>query len=120
VIPLVTPPPPAFIVVAGVSHKLARSSYCWQTTCADYIPARCGDGRTPSIRVRQGVVVRFRLGFSAKEVLVTVGDPQRQRPIRLATRPPIRWKVTRGGVALLFARARAGGDASYAACLKLR
>ncbi len=64
--------------------------------------------------------MRLRLGFSAKEVLLTVGDPKRTGPTRLAPNPPINWEVTRGGIAYLFARARAGGDASYAACLKLR
>ncbi len=58
--------------------------------------------------------MRFRLGFAAKEVALTIGDPRRARPFRLSPRPPIRWKVTRGGVALLFARPASGGDSSYA------
>ena len=107
------------MIVGGSSHRLAQSSYCWQTTCADFVPPRCGDGRTPSIRVRRGVLVHFRLGFSTREVVLTVGDPAQHRPVRLRTTPPIRWEVTRGGVALLFARAKTGGDSSYAACLKL-
>jgi len=120
VIPLLSTPPPAFVVVGGVSHRLAQSSYCWQNTCADFIAPRCGDGRTPSVRLRRGAIVRFRLGFAAKEVALTIGDPRRARPFRLSPRPPIRWKVTRGGVALLFARPASGGDSSYAACFRVR
>ena len=115
-------PPPAWAQLRSSARWFAYSSYCWGSSgvhvCADAAAPVCGDRRTPSLRVVRGEVVRFHLGFAPKEVSVTVGK-SRSRSRRLRASKVATWKVTRGGVLLLFAQRRGGGDASYAACLRI-
>jgi hypothetical protein len=114
-------PPPAWAQLRSGARWLAYSSYCWGSSgvhvCADAAAPVCGNRLTPSLRVARGEIVRFHLGFAPTSVSVTVGN-LRSRPHRLQPSKITAWKVTRRGVLLLFARRR-GGDASYAACLRL-
>jgi hypothetical protein len=109
-------PPPAWVDTPGADRWLAYSSFCWTSLCADYInPQMRGD--LPAVAVRRGQVVRFRLGFAPKSLSLQVGDRSYElKPTRNAA-----WRVRgKGGVLVLFAAARKGGDASYAARLRVR
>lgn len=113
-------PPPAFAKVGGHEWRLGQGSYCWERVCADYAAPRCGDGRTPTIVARRGELLRFRLGFRATELSLSFLPPRSsQRPIGLPPSSPA-WKVSRGGLFLLFARTKHGWDSAFAGCLKLR
>ena len=120
--PLATPPP-AYVIVDGVRRRLAQSSFCWRTTCADFVQARCGDGRTPTVRVRRGQRVRFRLGFDPTDVRLTyTGRLEVIYRVRFAPRRTVTWRVrlfAGRDEYVLFARAPLG-DTSYAVCFKSR
>lgn len=113
-------PPAAWIATTTGHHRLAWSSYCWTSggtsVCADYIRPRCGDGRTPTVRVRRGERVRFVFGFEPRRVSVTSASGT---AVSLARRRRPTWRVNRTGVIVLFATAKPG-DASYAVCIVFR
>ena len=112
-------PPPAYATVGGKQHRLGQGSYCWSRVCADYAAPRCGDGRTPTIVARKGQLVRFRVGFRATELSLTFLPPRASpRPVELSTRSPS-WRVSRGGVFLLFARSAKGWDSAWSGCLRI-
>ena len=112
-------PPPAYVVTPTATIQLAQSSYCWENGCADYIRPRCGDGRTPTIRVRRGATIRFRLGFTPAQLSIGfIGAATGHA--RLPAAPATRYRVTRGGAFALFARTTNGRDTSYGGCLRLR
>ena len=112
-------PPPAYVVTPTATIRLAQSSYCWHMQCGDYIAARCGDGRTPEIRVRRGASIRFRLAFTPTQLLLGfLGAAARDAP--LAPARMSRYRVARGGAFVLFARTARGYSTSYAGCLRLR
>ena len=119
---LAAAPPPAHVEVGAARLRLAQSSYCWTTVCADYIAPKCGDGRTPAIRVRRNQTIRFRLGFTPKQLSLgfyaTVGVAMTHQPLKPAT--VSRYRVTRGGAFAIFARTARGFDSSYVGCLRLR
>jgi hypothetical protein len=113
-------PPPAWIETSVGSAWLAFSTYCWKSTCADFIPRRCPDKRTPTLRLRRGETVRFHFGFRPKSVELGVG---RGKPTTLAARRVTSWRATGGGLLSVFVRVRLdsmNADASYAACILLR
>ncbi len=113
-------PPPAWIETSTGSRWLAFSSYCWKSTCADFIPRRCPSKGTPTLRLRRGETVRFHLQFRPKSVEVTVG---RRRPTVLPARRVTSWRVAREGPLSLFVRVRLSAmnaDASYVGCITLR
>jgi hypothetical protein len=108
-------PPAAWVDTPGADRWLGYSTYCWTTQCADYITPEM---RTdlPRITVRRGQLVRFRLGFRPTTLNLQVGD----RTYELEARTNAAWRVRgKGGVLVLFATAE-GGDASYAAKLRVR
>jgi hypothetical protein len=71
----------------------------------------------PAFAVQRGRTVRVHLGFTAKSVSVSI-DKTLIRAKLDATRRIVSWSATRGGVLTVFARA--AGDASYIARLRIR
>ncbi len=109
-------PPPAWVETSRGSRWLGYSSFCWGTTCADFVPPRCGDERhTPTLRLRRGEGVRFHLGFSPSDV--GLRGPDRRQHRFGTTRTP-EWRFTNVGTFSLFARSKSRGDASYVACVR--
>jgi hypothetical protein len=111
-------PPPAWVETSRGSRWLGYSSFCWGTTCADFIPPRCGERHTPTLRVPRGETIRFHLGFTPTDAAVTVFGPStpRERHHLEPSRTPS-WRVETAGAFSLFARIK-GGDASYVACVR--
>jgi hypothetical protein len=111
-------PPPAWVETSRGSHWLGYSSFCWGTSCVDFIAPRCGEQHTPTLRLRHGETVRFHLGFHPTELGLAFvggnGGGVQHRP-ELSRSPT--WQVERAGAFSLFARAQ-GGDASYVACIR--
>lgn len=114
-----SPPPPAWIETERGSRWLGFSSYCWRTACVDFIPPRCGDGRTPRILLRRGELVRFHLGFRPRELTLDFLEQDGARQLKLTPSRTATWRAVRGGVASLSARAGTG-SASYVGCFRLR
>jgi hypothetical protein len=112
-------PPPAWVETSRGSRWLGYSSFCWRTTCAHFIPPRCGERHTPTLRLRRGETIRFHLGFTPTAVGVSVFDPSTppERHDLEPSRIPS-WRVERAGAFSLFARAAKDGDASYVACVR--
>jgi hypothetical protein len=108
-------PPPAWIEAQARSAWLAFGSYCWKTACVDMIPPSTRPG-LPTFVVRRGKVVRVHLGFSAKSIAVSIGKKSLRVTVD-ATKRIGSWKVTEGGILTVFARA--AGDASYVARLRV-
>ena len=115
-------PPPAHVEVGTSLIRPAQSSYCWTTRCADYIPPRCTDGRTPAIRVRRGQTIRFRLGFTPKRLSLAF----HARASAGATHTPLKaarvssYRVARGGAFGIFAGTADNLSTSYVGCFRLR
>lgn len=110
-------PPPAWIETKLGDRWLGHSSYCWETTCADFVPPTCAQTRVPKIAVSRRERVRFHLGFRPRRLELRLPSG---RTVRLAAARVSAWTVTgRGGVIALFAKA-SKGDASYVACFRLR
>ena len=109
-------PPPAWIQTRAKSAWLAYGSYCWKTACVDMIPPQSRPD-LPALGVKRGGTVRVHLGFTAKSVSVSL-DKRAVRAKLEATRRIASWSATRGGVLTVFARA--AGDASYVARLRIR
>jgi hypothetical protein len=104
-------PPPAWLETRTRSLWLAFSSFCWKTTCADYLPPQ---SRTnlPVIRVRHGALLRVHFAFAPRQVHATtfVGATLKHatlRPSRIVT-----WRPTLTGVVSFDVRS-AAGSASY-------
>jgi len=109
-----TAPPPAWIETARGDRWLAFSSFCWKTTCVDFIPPAMRP-ELPRIALRRGETVRFHLAFRPTSLRLLVGN----RAFKLAARRVVAWRVSGGGLAVLEARA-AQGSTSYAARLSAR
>ncbi|MGH7960567.1 MAG: hypothetical protein ACRERD_01920, partial [Candidatus Binatia bacterium] len=62
-------PPPAWVDAESGSHWLAYSTYCWRSTCVDYVAPGDRDD-LPTIRVRQGEMIRFHLEFRPREAVL--------------------------------------------------
>jgi hypothetical protein len=108
-------PPAAWLDTPGADRWLGYSTYCWTTQCADYINPEMRDD-LPTIAVRRGQVVRFRLGFIPTSLSLQVGG----RSYELKPKQNAAWRVRgKGGVLVLFATAE-GGDASYVAKLRVK
>lgn len=105
-----TAPPAAWLELPDApSRWLAYGSFCWKTTCADFLPPQMRPD-LPRARVRVGSTVRFHLGFKPSQLrLELVGGARTWtlRPARVSS-----WRVARRGVVSLTARA-GGRDASY-------
>jgi hypothetical protein len=118
-------PPPGWVDTSAGRKQLSQSSYCWNEqgrgVCADYLPPRCGDGRTPRIPVRLSETVRFRLGLAPSAVsLDFFGKSGIGRSYRLAAGRVVAWRVRQLGAFTLFARVQGRGDTSYAGCFVTR
>jgi hypothetical protein len=114
-----TGPPPAWVESRVRSWWLAYSSYCWKTTCADFIPPQ---SRTdlPVLSVRRGAALRLHLGFVPRRVSVAIGLGTNafERQLK-ATRVNV-FVPRRPGLLVVSAQAAGGGDASYVARVRLR
>ncbi len=109
-------PPPAWIEAQAKSAWLAYGSYCWKTACVDMIPPQSRPD-LPAFSVKRGGTIRVHLGFTARSVSVSLD----KRAIRVkldATKRIASWSATRDG--MLTVSARAAGDASYVARLRIR
>jgi hypothetical protein len=109
-------PPPAWIETQAKSAWLAYGTYCWNTGCVDMIPPQSRPD-LPIFGVTRGRTVRVHLGFAAKSISVSL-DKTAIRAKLDATRRIASWSATRGGI--LTVSARATGDASYVARLRVR
>ena len=107
-------PPPAWIETAGGDRWLAFGSFCWKTTCVDFIPPEMRP-ELPRLTVRRGQTARFHLGFSPRTLTLTVGT----KTFRLAAKRVAAWRAVNGGIVILNARGKEG-SASYVARLRLR
>jgi hypothetical protein len=114
-------PPPAWIETGAGSFWLGYSTYCWRTTCADYIAPSCARPETPELVVGRDAKVTFHLGFDPKEAVVMFfldGGTTTTRETQLEPeREPV-WVADRGGPFALRAISLEGGDASYAGCIR--
>ena len=116
--PGLTAPPPAWVESERSSRWLGYSSYCWESTCADFVERSCHSRHVPKIALRRGEVVRFHLGFRPRAVRIAFERPGGGEK-KLEAAQVTSWRVDRAGVVSLSARAR-DGDASYIACIRLR
>jgi hypothetical protein len=113
-------PPPAYVVASRGSTWLAFSSYCWKSTCADFIPAVCADRGIPKLYLRRGEVIHFHLGFLPKSKSVWISFKRGMQSLPAAR--TIAWRVRHGGFFSLGARVRVGSanfSASYSGCIRL-
>lgn len=102
-------PPPAWAETATRSAWLAYGSYCWRTTCADYLPPT-GRDDLPRLVVRRGDRLRLHVAFAPSELVVRrlpAGTSVRLPATRVTT-----WRPTAAGIAVVEARGP-GGSASY-------
>jgi hypothetical protein len=107
-------PPPAWFALGARSGWLAYSSFCWTTTCVDFLPpARRTD--LPQIRANVGQRLGIHLAFVPRSILVRVLVTKRSYPL-VATRDTS-WRVRGSGVIVVEARG-AKGSASYAARIR--
>jgi hypothetical protein len=105
-----TAPPPAWVELPGAESRwLAYGSFCWKTTCVDFLPPQMRPD-LPRARVRVGSTVRFHLGFKPSNLRLELVGGARTWTLRAARVSS--WRVARRGVVSLTARAP-GGDASY-------
>jgi hypothetical protein len=114
-------PPPAWVETEGGSIWLAYSTYCWGSTCADFVAPSCaGDTSAPRVELRRGETVRFHLGFDPGEASLTFfpegGEPD---GVTLDPSRTPAWQADRAGAFTVFAGGD-GRDASYAGCAVLR
>ena len=102
-------PPPAWLEKPGTDRWLAYSSFCWTTTCVDYLPPNARPD-LPRLAVAAGTLVRFHLGFNPTSVeLHRFGT---SRMWRLAATRVSAWKVPSRGIYVVAVRA-GPGSASY-------
>lgn len=111
-------PPPAWVSTARGAHWLAYGTFCWKSTCADSAGPKCGDGRTPTIVVDRGERVTFHLAFEPSKTSLEFYDEGVSVELDAGREP--QWSVDQAGPAWLATAAAAGGDAAYAACLRVR
>jgi hypothetical protein len=112
-------PPPAYVATSRGSTWLSFSSYCWKSTCADFIPVTCADKGIPKLYLRRGEVIQFHFGFKPKEVWIGFKRSTQSLPAARSST----WRVGHSGFFSLGARVRVGGanfSASYIGCIRLR
>jgi hypothetical protein len=114
--PLSGAPPPAWIETQTARAWLFYGSYCWKTNCADLIPPETRPG-LPVVTVGRGQTVRVHLQFAASSATASI-DRRKIRTTFDARQRILSWSVVRAGVLTVFARAT--GDASYVARLRIR
>jgi hypothetical protein len=109
-------PPPAWIESQAKSAWLFYGSYCWRTTCADLIPPETRPG-LPVFTVARGQTLRVHLGFATRSATVSI-DRGKVTAKLDSTKRVLSWRAGRAGILTIFARA--AGDASYVARLRVR
>jgi hypothetical protein len=111
-------PPPAWIETRTKSTWLAYSSYCWKTTCADFLPPA---SRTdlPIVRVVRGAAVRIHFAFVPRDARVTLISAHAGKRTTLQAARIATWRPSASGVAVVETHA-AAGSASYAARVVLK
>ena len=110
------PPPPATAAAAGHVVRMARGSYCWETTCVDMIPPQ-QRADIPPLRIRRGARVTLRLAFVPTRWSVTIVGSATSIPLPAARTAT--WLARRGGILDVDARGRVG-SASYLVRIVLR
>lgn len=110
-----TSPPPAWIAVGDRSAWMAYSSYCWTTSCVDFLPPATRPD-IPKVAVAAGATVRFHLGFVGHAVRAVLPSGRR---VALASGRVIAWRPPARGVVVLEAKGP-GGSASYVVRLLAR
>ncbi len=104
-------PPPAWLGAGGHEQWLAYSSFCWATTCVDFLPpARRTD--LPQVVARPGSRISIHLRFVPTSVRVRVLATG--NTYGLVARRDTSWRVRGSGVVSVEVRA-AKGTASYLA-----
>ena len=104
-------PPPAWFQLGGRAQWFAYSSFCWTTTCVDFLPpARRTD--LPKVAARAGQTLAIHLGFVPKRVSVRVLETS--KTYALVAGRDTSWRVRGSGIVLVETRG-AKGTASYAA-----
>jgi hypothetical protein len=111
-------PPPAWIETHTKSSWLAFSSYCWKTTCADYVPPQ---SRTdlPIVVVRRGARVRIHFAITPSQVHATTFVGTKLKHVTLQRTRTVSWTPTLTGVVSFDVRG-ASGSASYVARVRVR
>lgn len=106
-------PPPAWFQVGERAHWFAYGSFCWTTTCVDFLPpSRRTD--LPKTTARAGQTLAIHLPFVPKSVRVRVLATN--TTYALIARRDTSWRVRGSGIVLVEARG-AKGSASYLARL---
>ncbi len=104
-------PPPAWLGAGGREQWLAYSSFCWATTCVDFLPpARRTD--LPKVVARRGTRISIHLRFVPTWVRVRMLATG--KTYGLVARRDTSWRVRGSGVVSVEVRA-AKGTASYLA-----
>jgi len=111
-------PPPAWIETHTTSTWLAYSTYCWKTTCVDFIPPASRSG-LPVVRIVRGAKVRVHFALQPTEVYVALVQGSGGKRYKLPNARVVTWQPPASGIADFEIRA-AGGSASYVARLRLR
>lgn len=106
-------PPPAWIETHARSSWLAYSSYCWKTTCADYLPP-ASRSDLPRVRLTRGASVRIHFAFLPRDARVTLISAHAGKRVELDKARIVEWKPSASGVAVIEVHA-AAGSASYVA-----
>jgi hypothetical protein len=114
--PLPGAPPPAWIETQTTRAWLFYGSYCWKTKCADLIPPEVRPG-LPVFTVARGQTVRVHLPFVATSATASI-DRRKVAATFDAKSRILSWSAARAGI--LTVAARATGDASYVARLRIR
>ncbi|WP_147281348.1 hypothetical protein [Gaiella occulta] len=109
-----TSPPPAWVETAHSSSWLAFSSFCWRTSCVDFIPPSARSD-VPRLAVRPGEQVRFHFGFRPRQTLLR----RQSRTFVLTPARTTGWRVATLGLVTITVRSRSG-TASYIARLVAR
>jgi hypothetical protein len=103
-------PPPAWAESATRAIWLTYGSYCWHTTCADYLPPAARPDLA-TLKLTSGAVVRIHLGFTPRQLSIRRLPSGAAVPLRPAS--VTSWRMRATGVYVLDVRG-AGGSASYA------
>jgi hypothetical protein len=111
-------PPPAWIESRARSWWLAYSSYCWKTTCADFIPPQNRQD-LPVLSVRRGAPLRLHLRFTPSRLSVAIGLGDNAFERRLKSTRVNLFVPPRGGLLFVSAQRTGGGDASYVARIEV-
>lgn len=109
-------PPPAWIEAAATATWLDFGTYCWRTTCADYIPP----AQRPGLRelaVARGSSARIHFGFAPRSVVVRTLASGRSS--RLPAARVVVLRPAGSGIVVVETKA-AAGSASFVLRVRIR